>query len=113
MQSNRTCVARRARLRGRVAACLLAEAGDTIVEVTIAALLVALIAAATFAGYTGVAHVASGQKTRAQAGTIAEADQARLKGLTLTSLTSSGSGSWYGNTSYTTTLDGTNYTITS
>lgn len=103
----------RAPLRARVAACLLAEAGDTIIEVLVAAVLVALIAVATFTGYTGVAHVVGGQRARAQAGALAEADQARLKGLTLSSLSSSGSGSGYGNTSYTAAVNGTTYTVTS
>ena len=41
MSNDRTTAAGRARVRARVAACLLAEAGDTIIEVTVAALLVA------------------------------------------------------------------------
>ena len=113
MSRDRNPAVCRAPLRARVAACLLAEAGDTIIEVLIAALLVALIAAATFTGYTGVAHVVSGQRGRGQAGALAEADQARLRGLTLSSLSSSGSGAGYGNTSYTATVDGTTYTVTS
>lgn len=99
-------------VRYRVAAWLRAQAGDTMLEVTIAALLVALIAVATFAGYTSIAHVSSGETARAQATTLAEADQARLHSLTLNDLSSSGSVA-AGNYSYTQTVDGTVYTVTS
>jgi len=100
-------------LRSRVAAWLRGQAGDTMIEVTVAALLVALIAIATFTGYASVAHVASGQSGRAQAAALAEADQARLHGLTLNNLSSSGTGLAVGNTQYPATVDGTTYTITS
>jgi Tfp pilus assembly protein PilE len=103
----------RAPLHGRVAAWLRDEAGDTMIEVMVAAVLVALIAVATFTGYSSVAHVASGETTRAQASSLAEADQARLHGLTLNNLSSSGSGLGVGNTSYTQTVDNTVYTIAS
>ena len=103
----------RARLRARLAAWGLSEPGDTLIEVLIAALLVALIAAATFTGYSAVAHVAGGESQRAQASGLAEADQARLHGLTLNNLSSSGTGLGVGNTTYPATVDGTNFTITS
>jgi Tfp pilus assembly protein PilV len=103
----------RARLRVRLASRVRSQRGDTLIEVLIASLLVAMIAAATFTGYSAVAHVAGGENQRAQASTLAEADQARLHGLTLNSLSSSGTGLGVGNTSYTTALDGTIYTITS
>jgi hypothetical protein len=112
MLIDRTSAPSRARLRARVAARLLSQAGDTMIEVTVAALLVALIAVATFTGYTSVAHIAGGENTRAQATTLAETDQARLHGLTLNNLSSSGSAS-SGNYSYNQTVDGTVYTITS
>jgi hypothetical protein len=99
-------------LRARVAAWLRAEGGDTMIEVTVAALLVALVAVATFAGYTAVVHVSGGENARAQATALAEADQARLHSLTLNDLSNSGSVS-SGNYSYTQTVDGTVYTITS
>lgn len=83
----------RARLRARLAAWGLSEPGDTLIEVLIAALLVALIAAATFTGYSAVAHVAGGESQRAQASGLAEADQARLHGLTLNNLSSWAPGS--------------------
>jgi hypothetical protein len=113
----------RARLRARVAARLLSQAGDTMIEVTVAALLVALIAVATFTGYSAIAHVVGGQNTRAQATAIAEADQARLHGLTLDNLVGStgatgatgptGPVGAVGNTSYTETVDNTVYTVAS
>jgi hypothetical protein len=112
MPTDRISAACRARLRARVAARLLAEAGDTMIEVTVAALLVALIAVATFTGYSAVAHVASGQNTRAQASALAEADQARLHALTLNNLSSSGAGT--GNyAAPAVNIDGTNYYVTS
>ena len=118
MANDRTRAGSRPPLRARVAAWLRNEAGDTMIEVTVAALLVALIAIATFTGYASVAHIASGQNTRAQASALAEADQARLHGLTLNNLSSSGASTSYataidGNTNYTTTVDKTVYTVTS
>jgi len=111
MQSDRTSAACRAKLRARVAAWLLAEAGDTVIEVLVAAVLVALIAVATFTGFSSVAHVASGQNNRAQASAVAEAEQARLHSLTLNNLSSAGTGT--GNTTFTQAVDGTTYTIAS
>ena len=112
MSDHRSSAASRAPLPARVAACLAAEAGDTLIEVMIAAVLVAVIAIATFMGYTGVAHVAGGQNARAAASALAESDQARLRGLTLDSLGSSGAGT--GNyTAPPVTIDGTVYTVSS
>ena len=111
MSADRTPATFRVPLHARVAAWLRAEAGDTMVEVMIAALLVALIATATFTGYTGVAQVAGDQNKRAQADALAQGDQARLNGLSLSAL--AGSGAATGNTSSTTQVDGTTYTITS
>jgi Tfp pilus assembly protein PilV len=102
-----------ARLRVRLASRVRTEAGDTLIEVLIAALLVAMIAAATFTGYSAVAHVAGGEKQRAQASSLAEADQARLHGLTLNNLSSSGTGLGVGNTHYSQQVNGTVYTVTS
>jgi len=96
---------------------MLAEAGDTLIEVLAAGLLVALIAVATFAGYSAIAHVSGDQNKRAQADSLAQQDLARLHGLTLSALAATGPGtgitSSYGNTSYTETVDNTVYTITS
>jgi Flp pilus assembly pilin Flp len=113
MPNERVPADSRTSLHGRVAAWLRDEAGDTMIEVLVAAVLVALIAVATFTGYSSVAHVASGETTRAQASALAESDQARLHGLTLNNLSSAGSGASYGNTSYTQTVDNTVYTISS
>ena len=100
-----------ARMRARVAACALADAGDTLIEVMIAALLVALIGAATFTGYTSVAQESRDQNERSQADSLAEQDQSRLKDLTLSALAGTGSGT--GNWSYTQQVDGTTFTIAS
>jgi len=111
MSIDRILAGRRTRLRACVARCLLAEAGDTLIEVMVAAVLVALIATATFTGYTAIAHVAGDQNKRAQADSLAQQDLARLRGLTLSALAGSGAGT--GNTSYTQTVDNTVFTVTS
>jgi hypothetical protein len=108
MPVDRPSAPRRARLRARLLACLRAERGDTMIEVTIAALLVALIAVATFTAYSAIAHVAGGQNTRAEATALAEADQARMHGLTLVSLAGTG-----GNVTTTKTVGTTTFTISS
>ena len=51
-------------LRARVAACLRAERGDTLIEVLIAALLVALIAAPSLTGYGAVSAPRRHQRHR-------------------------------------------------
>ena len=80
MQPDRTSAACRPPLRARVAACLRSERGDTLIEVLVAALLVALIAVASLTGYGAVAHV-SGDQRNARAGrALAQQDQARLRG---------------------------------
>ncbi len=96
------------RLRTGVQTTRVAQAGDTMIEVLVAALLVVLIAVATFTAFIGIAHVVGGQNTRAQASALAEADQARLHGMTLDALVGTA-----GNTSSTQTIDNTVYTITS
>jgi Tfp pilus assembly protein PilV len=108
MQSQSIPVACRARLRARVAACLGAQRGDSLIEVMIAALLVALIATAALTGYGAVGHIAGDQRKRGQAASLAAQDQARLRGLTITALSGAS-----GNQSSTTTIDGTTYTVTS
>jgi type II secretory pathway pseudopilin PulG len=105
---------RHARAAGaRVAGYLRGEAGDTLIEVLVAGVLVALIALATFTGYTAIAHVAGDQNKRAQADSLAQQDLARLRGLTLSALAGSGTGTGTGNTYYTQTVDNTVYTVTS
>ena len=108
MQSQQIPVACRARLRARVAACLGEQRGDSLIEVLIAALLVALISTAALTGYGAVGHIAGDQRKRGQAATLAQQDQARLRGLTITALSGAA-----GNQSSTTTIDGTTYTVTS
>ena len=108
MQSKPTSVACRAALRARVAACLRAQRGDTLIEVLVAALLVALIATASLTGFGAVSDVAGNQRNEEQAATLAQQDQARLRGLTITQLSGA-----LGNQAATTVIDGTTYTVTS
>jgi type II secretory pathway pseudopilin PulG len=101
--------AARARFRARVAACSRGQRGDTLIEVMIAALLVALIATASLTGFGAVAHIAGSQRNEEQAATLAQQDQARLRGLDITQLSGAS-----GNQSLTTApIDGTAYTVVS
>ena len=84
------------------------ETGDTMIEVIVAALLVALIAAGVLTGFGQVSTLSGGQRQRAQATALAQQDQARLRGLALTQLSGV-----TGNTGSTQVLDGTTYTVTS
>ena len=111
MSLERTSAGRRASLCGRVLARLRAERGDTLMEVIVAALMVALIATASLGGFSDVGKLSETQRNEEQAATLAQQDQARLRGLTITQLASSGTGA--GNTSSTTTIDGTTYKVTS
>ena len=79
--------AARARFRARVAAWSRGQRGDTLIEVMIAALLVALIATASLTGFGDAGQLASTQRNEGQAATLAQQDQARLRGLTITQLT--------------------------
>src|ERR1019366_2713732 len=106
MQSKPIPVACRAALRARVAACLRAQRGDTLIEVLVAALLVALIATASLTGFGAVGGVAGTQRNEEQAATLAQQDQARLRGLNITQLSGA-----LGNQSANTTIDGTVYTV--
>jgi Tfp pilus assembly protein PilE len=105
--------------RRAVAAWLRADRGDTLIEVMVAALLVALIAGAIFVGFGTVAHIAGGQRHEAEANVLAQQDEERLRGLTITELvastgaTSQAGAANYGNTSYPVTVDGDQYTVTS
>src|SRR5450755_3655836 len=56
MAAHHLSAARRVQSRARFAACLGAQRGDTLIEVMVAALLVALIATASLTGYTAVGH---------------------------------------------------------
>jgi Tfp pilus assembly protein PilV len=108
MAAHHLSASRRMRLRARVAACLGAQRGDTLIEVTVAALLVALIATASLTGFGAIGHSAGTQRNEEQAATLAQQDQARLRGLTITQLSGSS-----GNQQVTTAIDGTTYQTTS
>ncbi len=84
------------------------ETGDTMLEVVVAALLVALIAAGVLTGFGQVGSLSGGQRQRAQATALAQADEARLRGLSVVQLTGTA-----GNATSSTSLDGTTYTVTS
>lgn len=87
------------------------EAGDTLIEVLIAALLVALIAGAVLTGYIAIAHIAGGQRNTSHADVLAQRDEARLHSLSVAQLSASGPGT--GNQTVSTGLNGTTYTIAS
>jgi Tfp pilus assembly protein PilE len=103
----------------RIAVWAARETGDTMIEVVIAALIVGLIAAAVFVGFGAVAQLSGGQRHEAQANEIAQQDEERLRGLTVTQLSGATSATGasavalYGNGSYQETLDGQTYTVTS
>jgi type II secretory pathway pseudopilin PulG len=108
----------RARLRALLGACLRSERGDTLIEVVIAALMVALIATASLGGFSDIGHLTATQRNEEQAAALAQQDEARLRGLTISQLDSTGTSTGpanatTGNTSYTQTVDGTVYTVTS
>jgi Tfp pilus assembly protein PilE len=106
--------------RGRSVAACADESGDTLIEVVIAALIVGLIAAAIFTGFSAVAHISGGQRDATRASSLAQQDEERLRGLTVNELSSispsstcSATAGLYGNTCYTQTIDNVVYTITS
>ena len=112
----------RARASARGAcAWVVGEAGDTMIEVVIAALIVGLIAAATFTGFSGAAHIAGAQRHQAESDVLAQQDEERLRGLSVVELaaiepsgnTAANSAQLYGNASYTETIDNETYTVTS
>jgi type II secretory pathway pseudopilin PulG len=112
MQADRTSAeCERAHLRARVLARLRAERGDTLIEVVIAALMVALIATASLGGFGDIGHLTEDQRNEGEAASLAQQDQARLHGLTISQLSANGTGT--GNQSAATTVDGTVYTVTS
>ena len=112
MQAEPSSAACRAPLRARVIARLRAERGDTLIEVIVGALLVALIATATLGGFVDIGHLSETQRNEEQAGALAQQDQARMRGLTIAQLSSNGTGT--GNwTQPAVTLGGTSYTVTS
>ncbi len=82
------------------------EAGFTLVEVLVTALLVALIASATASALIAATYTSADQRHRAQAAQIAERDQQRLRGLTAEQLNGL-------NQNSVVTLDGTAYQVNS
>jgi Tfp pilus assembly protein PilV len=97
---------------------LATEAGDTMIEVIVAALLVALVAAAAFTGFASVADSSGTERHQSVAAQLAQTDEQRMSGLSVTQLSATapaGSSNWalYGNETHTQTLDGTTFTITS
>ena len=76
------------RVRPRWRARAAGESGDTMIEVIVAALLVALIAAGVLTGFGQVGSLSAQQRQRAQATALAQQDQARLRGLAITQLSS-------------------------
>ena len=63
------------------------DAAFMLLEVVISALLVALIAIGTFAGLEGAQRAGTDVRTHAEATTLAQQDEERLRGLTATALT--------------------------
>jgi Tfp pilus assembly protein PilV len=98
------------------------EAGDTMIEVVVAALLVALIAAATFTGFSAVARLSGAQRYQLQANELAQQDEERLRGMNPTELSASEpSSTWcgtlaqaavYGHACYTQTIDKMTFDVT-
>jgi len=86
-----------------------------------AALVVALIAAAIFTGFSTVSDLAGASRHQGEAGQLAQQDEQRLRGLSVAQLVSSepsgsntpAAAASYGNASYQQTIDGETYTVTS
>jgi type II secretory pathway pseudopilin PulG len=96
------------------------EAGDTMIEVMVASLIVALVAAAVFVGFGTVAHIAGAQRHQAQANELAQQDEQRLRGLSVsqlegaTSVTGVTGTALYGNATYSPApIDGETFTVAS
>jgi Flp pilus assembly pilin Flp len=112
---------RRRMLARRTARFIASEAGDTMIEVLVASLLVALIAAAVFTGFTSVADIAGSQRHQVQANALAEQDEEHLRGLSVGELTATAptspscgtSPGLYGNECYALNVDNETYTVTS
>jgi hypothetical protein len=114
MQADRPSAAHRASWRARVAARLRCERGDTLIEVIVAALMVALIATASLGGFSDINDITHSQRSEEQATALAEQDEARLKGLTISQLSASGpgAGNWT-QTGITVPGSATQYTVVS
>jgi prepilin-type N-terminal cleavage/methylation domain-containing protein len=85
------------------------QSGDTLIEVLVTAVIVALIAAATATALISGAHASGDQRLRATADALAAQDQQRMRGLSEEQLAGlGGSGQ-----SYLATADGVRFTVTS
>ncbi len=82
-----------------------AEAGFTIIEVLISALMLSLIAAAAATAFIGSAHASGYERLRADAQALAQQDENRLRGLTVDQLSN------LNQTLAPVTLDGAQFTI--
>lgn len=95
------------------------ERGDSLIEVVMAALIVALLAAAVFTGFSAVANIQGAERHQSVAISLADQDEQRLSGLSVQELVASASGSCTstapadGNGCYTQTIDNVTYTVTS
>jgi Tfp pilus assembly protein PilV len=104
-----------------VVARLRQEDGDSMIEVTIAMLIVGLISVAIFTSLTAVSDIQGAQRHQSVAIYLAQQDQQRLRGLTAQQLTStttcpatpSATIPQTGNGCYTKTYNGETYTVTS
>jgi prepilin-type N-terminal cleavage/methylation domain-containing protein len=106
MRRNLTWKSITAFARARLLALRASEAGFTMIEIMVTAVLVALIAAATAQSLIATSDFSGDQRHRSQADEIAQQDQERLKGMSdeaLAALSQSRS----------IALDGTNFTVTS
>jgi prepilin-type N-terminal cleavage/methylation domain-containing protein len=92
--------------RYRVRARLASERGFTLIEVLVSALIVTLIATAVAGALITNTDIIANQNSRAQAETLAEQDQERLKGLSAEQLDNLSQ-------SYNVTVGGATYTIAS
>ena len=81
------------------------EAGFTIIEVLISALMLAFIAAAAATAFIGSAHASGYERLRADAQALAQQDENRLRGLTIDQLSN------LSQTLAPVTLDGTQFTV--
>jgi len=85
---------------------LSSERGDTLIEVMVSALLVALIVVGTFSGLDSTNKATALQRSRSQADALAEQDEEQLRSEPVTKLSEL-------NRTHTVTEGGTTYTITS
>jgi len=84
------------------------EAGFSLIEILATSLIVMLIAAGVAQGLIAGAHLSGYQRTHTQADEVAQQDQERLRGLSAKQLSALATPQ-----TYTSTLDGTVYTVTS